>query len=199
MDGAGMPVLGALGADTAKGISAVASRLLNTKTVKFQIINKSDVFLFNMKKYGDLSTLDTGDIVSPDSSSFLSSQGIKNTSGVITFRIEKHNLAVALAWSVGISNNLKYKCKLAIGIIQIIESYTEEIDLIILKKLWKEMIDEQCKKLKILTVGVYKRVDDDEETGGKLQLEWYREPKLEDLERKKIIFLFFIFDKKIDR
>ena len=83
-------------------------------------------------------------------------------------RVEKENLSVVLAWSVGLTNNGKFKCKLAIGIIQvnmrklafnslriiyfglwqIIESYSDEVDLILLKKLWKEMIEHQCKKLR---------------------------------------------------
>jgi hypothetical protein len=32
--------------------------------------------------------------------------------------LEKESLALVLAWSVGLEDNLKYKCKLAIGILQ---------------------------------------------------------------------------------
>ena len=56
-----MEGLGAVGAVEGKGISAAAFRLINTKKLQFTIFNKTEKCLYNMKKYGDISTLSTGD------------------------------------------------------------------------------------------------------------------------------------------
>ena len=56
-----MDDLGVVGAVQSKGISAAAFRLINTKKLEFKVFNKTDKCIYNMKKFGDISTLSTGD------------------------------------------------------------------------------------------------------------------------------------------
>ena len=84
----------------------------------------------------------------------------------------------------------KHKCRLGVGFLQIEKSYTDEVhsrfhytplpyftlqvDMLLLKKLWREMIERRCLKSRILTVSEYKRVDEEEGDGGKLEVEHFR-------------------------
>ena len=68
----GMEVLGAVGAVHSKGISGAAERLINTKTIEFSVFNKTEKCIYNMKKYGDISTLSTGDKIKARDDVFLS-------------------------------------------------------------------------------------------------------------------------------
>ena len=139
-----MEEIGAVGAVQEKGISGAAQRLINTKRLEFTVYNKTEKTIYNMKKYGDISTLSTGDKVKPSESAILKSQGLHTASGVVTFRIEKEMLAIAIAWSVSQDGNGKNKCRLGVGFLQITESYTEEVDMLLLKKIWKEIIEKKC-------------------------------------------------------
>ena len=47
------------------------------------------------------------------------SQGVKITSGIVALRIEKEKLAIVIAWSVSLATNFKYRCKLAVGFLQV--------------------------------------------------------------------------------
>ena len=160
-----MEGLGAVGAVEGKGISAAACRLINTKKVDFKVYNKTDKCIYNMKKLGDISTLSSGDKVKPLEEAVLSSRGLHTASGVVTFRsvgatcpcprvtchvsrIEKEMLALAIAWSVTQDGNGKNKCRLGVGFLQITESYTEEVDMVLLKKIWKEVIEKKCSQNK---------------------------------------------------
>ena len=63
-------------------------------------------------------------------------------------RIEQEMLAVAIAWSVTQDSNGKNKCRLGVGFLQVIESYTEEVDMLLLKKIWREIIEKKCSQNK---------------------------------------------------
>ena len=139
-----MEAIGAVGAVQEKGISGAATRLVNTKRLEFNIFNKSEVTIYNMKKFGDISTLSTGDKIKPSSSAVLKSQGVHTASGVVTFRVEKEMLAIAIAWSVTQDGNGKNKCRLGVGFLKIKDSYTEEVDMTMLKKIWREIIEKKC-------------------------------------------------------
>jgi hypothetical protein len=139
-----MEAIGAVGAVQEKGISGAAQRLINTKRLEFTIYNKTEKAIYNMKKYGDISTLSTGDKIKPSQSAILKSQGMHTASGAVTFRVEKEMLAIAIAWSVSQDGNGKNKCRLGVGFLQITESYTEEVDMILLKKIWREIIEKRC-------------------------------------------------------
>ena len=56
-----MDALGVVGPVEAKGISGMAQRIINTKKLEFKVFNKTNACIFNMKKFGDISTLDCGD------------------------------------------------------------------------------------------------------------------------------------------
>lgn len=58
-------------------------------------------------------------------------------------------LAVAIAWSVTQDANGKNKCRLGVGFLQVIESYTEEVDMLLLKKIWREIIEKKCSQNKL--------------------------------------------------
>ena len=139
-----MDAIGAVGAVQEKGISGAAQRLINTKKLEFTVFNKTEKTIYNMKKFGDISTLSTGDKIKPSQSAVLSSQGLHTASGVVTFRVEKEMLAIAIAWSVTLDGNGKNKCRLGVGFLQISESYTEEVDMLMLKKIWREIIEKRC-------------------------------------------------------
>ena len=139
-----MEAIGAVGAVQEKGISGAAQRLINTKRLEFTIYNKTEKAIYNMKKCGDISTLSTGDKIKPSQSAILKSQGMHTASGAVTFRVEKEMLAIAIAWSVSQDGNGKNKCRLGVGFLQITESYTEEVDMILLKKIWREIIEKRC-------------------------------------------------------
>ena len=66
------------------------------------------------------------------------------------FRIEKEMLAIAIAWSVTQDGNGKNKCCLGVGFLQITESYTEEVDMILLKKIWREVIEKKCSQNRLI-------------------------------------------------
>ena len=139
-----MDDLGVVGAVQSKGISAAAFRLINTKKLEFKVFNKTEKCIYNMKKFGDISTLSTGDKIKPLSCAVLTSQGLHTASGCVTFRIEKEMLAVAIAWSVSQDGNGRNKCRLGVGFLQIMESYSQEVDMLLLKKIWKEIIEKKC-------------------------------------------------------
>ena len=40
-----------------------------------------------------------------------------------------------------------------------------QVDMLLMKKLWREMIERRCVKCRILTVSEYKRVDEEEGDG----------------------------------
>ena len=160
-----MEDIGAVGAVEGKGISAAACRLINTKKVDFKVYNKTDKCIYNMKKLGDISTLSSGDKVKPLEDAVLPSRGLHTASGVVTFRsvgatcpcprvtchvsrIEREMLALAIAWSVTQDGNGKNKCRLGVGFLQITESYTEEVDMVLLKKIWREVIEKKCSQNK---------------------------------------------------
>ena len=63
-------------------------------------------------------------------------------------RIEREMLALAIAWSVAQDGNGKNKCRLGVGFLQITESYTEEVDMVLLKKIWREVIEKKCSQNK---------------------------------------------------
>ena len=44
--------------------------------------------------------------------------------------------------------NGKNKCRLGVGFLQILESYTEEVDMLLLKKIWREIIEKKCSQNK---------------------------------------------------
>ena len=165
-----MEGLGAVGAVEGKGISAAAFRLINTKRLEFTIFNKTEKCLYNMKKFGDISTLSTGDKIKSLESGVITSRGLHTASGCVTFRIEKEMLAVAVAWSVTEDSTGKNKCRLGMGFLQIMESYTEEVDMLLLKKIWREIIEKKCSQNKVLTMSEYKRADDEDGDGGKLEV-----------------------------
>ena len=139
-----MEAIGAVGAIQTKGISGAAERLINTKKLEFTVFNKTEKNIYNMKKFGDISTLSTGDKIKPNQLASLRSQGMHTASGVVTFRIEKEKLAIAIAWSVSQDGHGKNKCRLGVGFLQITESYTEEVDMLLLKKIWREIIEKRC-------------------------------------------------------
>ena len=139
-----MDDLGVVGAVQSKGISAAALRLINTKKLEFKVFNKTEKCIYNMKKFGDISTLSTGDKIKPLSCAVLTSQGLHTASGCVTFRIEQEMLAVAIAWSVSQDGNGRNKCRLGVGFLQIMESYSQEVDMLLLKKIWKEIIEKKC-------------------------------------------------------
>ena len=143
-----MEGLGAVGALEGKGISAAAFRLINTKKLEFTIFNKTEKCLYNMKKFGDISTLSTGDKIKSLQSGVITSRGLHTASGCVTFRIEKEMLAVAVAWSVTEDSTGKSKCRLGMGFLQVTESYTEEVDMLLLKKIWREIIEKKCSQNK---------------------------------------------------
>ena len=87
-----------------------------------QVSNKTEAAIFNMKKFGDISVLSTGDKIKANEtatlksvkpagiefqesqvSSISRSQGLRTASGVVTFRIEGEMMAIAIAWAVSIS------------------------------------------------------------------------------------------------
>ena len=87
-----------------------------------QVSNKTEAAIFNMKKFGDISVLSTGDKIKANEtatlksvkpagiefqesqvSSMTRSQGLRTASGVVTFRIEGEMMAIAIAWAVSIS------------------------------------------------------------------------------------------------
>ena len=70
------------------------------------------------------------------------------------FRIEQEMLAVAIAWSVTQDANGKNKCRLGVGFLQIIDSYTEEVDMLLLKKIWREIIEKKCSQNKSEMVSI---------------------------------------------
>ena len=111
-----MENLGVVGALQEKGISGAAQRLINTKKLEFTIFNKSDVNIYNMKKFGDISTLSTGDKVKPSQSAVLKSQGIHTASGVVTFRIKcysSHNsIQYSNAWHIEMQRGKNYEFQL---------------------------------------------------------------------------------------
>ena len=135
-----MEGLGAVGAVEGKGISAAAFRLINTKKLEFTIFNKTEKCLYNMKKFGDISTLSSGDKIKSLESGVITSKGIHTASGCVTFRIENEMLAIAVAWSVTMDSTGNSKCRMGMGFLQILESYTEEVDMLLLKKIWREII-----------------------------------------------------------
>ena len=139
-----MEAIGAVGAVQTNGISGAAQRLINTKRLEFTVFNKTEKSIYNMKKFGDISTLSTGDKIKSNQSAILKSQGLHTASGVVTFRIEKEMLAIAIAWSVSQDGNGKNKCRLGVGFLQITESYTDEVDMLLLKKIWREIIEKRC-------------------------------------------------------
>ena len=57
-------------------------------------------------------------------------------------------LALAIAWSVTQDANGKNKCRLGVGFLKVIESYTEEVDTLLLKKIWREIIEKKCSQRK---------------------------------------------------
>ena len=85
-----------------------------------QVSNKTEAAIFNMKKFGDISVLSTGDKIKANEtatlksvkpagiefqsqvSSMTRSQGLRTASGVVTFRIEGEMMAIAIAWAVSI-------------------------------------------------------------------------------------------------
>ena len=69
-----MDDIGAVGAVQSKGISAAAFRLINTKKLEFKVFNKTDRCIYNMKKYGDISTLSSGDKIKSNQTGVLMSQ-----------------------------------------------------------------------------------------------------------------------------
>ena len=159
-----MDDLGAVGAVQSKGIGGAAFRLINTKKLEFKVFNRTEKCIYNMKKFGDISTLSSGDRIKAGQEAVLSSQGLHTASGVVTFRwtcivtcyrmlwcnvrIEQEMLAVAIAWSVTQDANGKNKCRLGVGFLQVIESYTEEVDMLLLKKIWREIIEKKCSQNK---------------------------------------------------
>ena len=153
-----MDDLGVVGAVQSKGISAAAFRLINTKKLEFKVFNKTDRCIYNMKKFGDISTLSTGDKIKSRETATLTSQGLHTASGVVTFRIEKEMLAVAIAWSVTQDANGKNKCRLGVGFLQIMESYTEEVDMLLLKKVWREVIEKKCSQNKLILISKMKNI-----------------------------------------
>ena len=78
----------------------------------------------------------------------ITSKGIHTASGCVTFRIENEMLAIAVAWSVTMDSTGKSKCRLGMGFLQILESYTEEVDMLLLKKIWREIIEKKCSQNK---------------------------------------------------
>ena len=104
--------------------------------------------LYNMKKFGDISTLSSGDKIKSLESGVITSKGIHTASGCVTFRIENEMLAIAVAWSVTMDATGKNKCRLGMGFLQILESYTEEVDMLLLKKIWREIIEKKCSQNK---------------------------------------------------
>ena len=81
-----MDDLGAVGAVQSKGIGGAAYRLINTKKLEFKVFNRTEKCIYNMKKFGDISTLSTGDRIKAGQEAVLSSQGLHTASGVVTFR-----------------------------------------------------------------------------------------------------------------
>ena len=73
-----MDNLGVVGAVQSKGISAAAFRIINTKKLEFKVFNKTEKCIYNMKKYGDISTLSTGDKIKSNEMALLTSQGNKS-------------------------------------------------------------------------------------------------------------------------
>ena len=63
-------------------------------------------------------------------------------------------LAVAIAWSVTQDANGKNKCRLGVGFLQVIDSYTEEVDMLLLKKIWREIIEKKCSQNKSEMVSI---------------------------------------------
>ena len=61
-----MDDLGVVGAVQSKGISAAAFRLINTKKLEFKVFNKTDKCIYNMKKFGDISTSNYASLSSSD-------------------------------------------------------------------------------------------------------------------------------------
>lgn len=55
---------------------------------------------------------------------------------------------MAIAWSVTVDSNGKNKCRLGVGFLQVIDSYTEEVDMLLLKKIWREIIEKKCSQNK---------------------------------------------------
>lgn len=81
-----MDDLGAVGAVQSKGIGGAAFRLINTKKLEFKVFNRTEKCIYNMKKFGDISTLSSGDRIKAGQEAVLSSQGLHTASGVVTFR-----------------------------------------------------------------------------------------------------------------
>ena len=81
-----MDDLGVVGAVQSKGISGAAFRLINTKKLEFKVFNKTEKCIYNMKKYGDISTLSSGDRIKAGQEAVLTSKGLHTASGVVTFR-----------------------------------------------------------------------------------------------------------------
>ena len=183
----GMEVLGAVGAVQSKGISGAAERLINTKTIEFSVFNKTEKCIYNMKKYGDISTLSTGDkIKARDEKLFFSCKTIVTVKRICggavagpahrlggdhtqnrageprhshglgrrpgrqrkgrIWKICKHK--VGLKDDINIPTDLQNKCRLAVGFLEVQESYSEEVDTLLLKKIWREMIEKKCSQNK---------------------------------------------------
>ena len=78
--------VGAVGAVSSQGISGAAARLLNTKAVRLEVHNRSGGALFNLKKYGDMSTLEGGPAIRSGERGAIVSQGVKSAAGVMALR-----------------------------------------------------------------------------------------------------------------